>query len=128
MGKHLGSFVRDLRERRGLSQGDVAKLLSLKTAQSISNIERGISPLPRSKIKRLADILGVAKDTILGEVLKEVQDRYAKAAGVKTRAIIVAPTVSSDDYSLLASLVDRFSGAKRTERESLKKQLKRLVS
>ena len=128
MGKHLGSFIRDLREKRGLSQGDVAKLLSLKTAQSISNIERGISPLPRAKIKRLAEVLGVAKDMILGVVLQELQDRYGKATGVRARAIIVAPTVSSDDYSLLASLVDRFSGAKRGERETLKKQLKRLVS
>lgn len=128
MGKHLGSYLRDLRERRGLSQGDVAKLLSLKTAQSISNIERGISPLPRTKIKRIADVLGVSKDAVVNVVLQEVQERYAKAAGTKARALVVAPTVSMDEFSLLKSLVSRLSLAKRAERDTLKKQLKKLVN
>lgn len=128
MGKHLGSFVRQLREKRGLSQGDVARLLSLKTAQSISNIERGISPLPKSKIKRLADILGVKKDEIVNIVLQEVQERYSKATGTKARAIVVGPSVSSDEFSLLVSLAEKFTAARRAERELLKKQLKKIVT
>lgn len=128
MGKQLGTFIRGLREKRGLSQGDVAKLLSLKTAQSISNIERGISPLPRAKIKRLADVLGIAKDEIVGVVLREVQERYSKATGTKARAIVVGPSITSDEYSLLLSLAEKFSAARRTEREALKKQLKKIVT
>lgn len=128
MGKHLGTFVRELREKRGLSQGEVAKLLSLKTAQSISNIERGVSPLPKSKIKRLADVLGVKKDEIVGIVLQEVQERYSKAAGTKARAIVIGPNVSSDEFSLLVSLAEKFMVARRAERETLKKQLKKIVT
>src|SRR5690348_1927493 len=104
MGKQLGSYIRELREKRGLSQGDVAKLLRLKTAQSISNIERGVSPLPRAKIKRLADVLGIRKSEIVTVVLREVQDRYSKAAGVQDGALLISGDLSSDERTLLSGL------------------------
>lgn len=127
MGKHVGSFIRQMREKRGLSQGDVAKLLNLKTAQSISNIERGVSPLPRTKIKRLADILGVRKNEIVTVVLKEVQDRYSKAAGVNGGSVVVANGLSSDEFGLLSMLAEKFRDAKSTDRVELRKQVKRIV-
>lgn len=128
MGKHVGVFVRQLREKRGLSQGDVAKLLNLKTAQSISNIERGVSPLPRAKIKRLADILGVRKGEIVAVVLREVQDRYSKATGVQSRSILVPGDLSADECALIHSLADRMREAKSAERASLKRQVKKILS
>lgn len=128
MGKQVGLYVRELRERRGLSQGDVAKLLKLKTAQSISNIERGVSPLPRAKIKRLADVLGVRKADILSILLREVQDRYSKAAGVQARSIVVGNNLSSDEFALLNSLVEKLGTAKSTQRNALAKQMKKMLS
>lgn len=127
MGKQVGSFIKNLREKRGLSQADVAKLLSLKTAQSISNIERGVSPLPKAKIKRLADILGVKKGEIVTVVLREVQDRVAKAAGVQSRSIVLGNELSTEDVELLSTLAHKFGVAKSTERASLKKQVKRII-
>ena len=90
MGKFDGTYIRELREKKGLSQADVAKLLSLKTAQSISNIERGVSPLPRAKIKRMADIFGVKKGEIVTVVMREVQDRVARAANDDPRRLSLA--------------------------------------
>lgn len=127
MGKQVGTFIKNLREKRGLSQADVAKLLSLKTAQSISNIERGVSPLPKAKIKRLADILGVKKSDIVTMVLGEVQERVAKAAGVQSRSIVVGSELSSEDFQLLTSLAQKFGASKISERAVLKKQVRRLL-
>lgn len=127
MGKQVGSFIKNLREKRGLSQADVAKLLSLKTAQSISNIERGVSPLPKSKIKKLADILGVKKSEIVTVVLAEVQERVAKAAGVQSRSIVVGNELSNEEFALLSSFAERFRLAKTNERNAFKKQLKKML-
>jgi transcriptional regulator with XRE-family HTH domain len=122
MGKQVGIFIRDLRIKRGLSQGEVARLLDLKTAQSISNIERGVSPLPRAKIKRLAEVLGVRRNEIVAVVLQEVQDRYSRAAGVK-----LSDGLSRDERVLLESLASRLRTAKAVERSALMRQMRRLV-
>ncbi|MBI3542891.1 MAG: helix-turn-helix transcriptional regulator [Deltaproteobacteria bacterium] len=127
MGKHVGSFIKQLREKKGLSQADVARLLSLKTAQSISNIERGVSPLPRAKIKKLADILGIRKGEIVNVVMREMQERVSKAAGVQARSIVLGPEHSQEDFSLLSSLADRFREAKTNERSQLKKAVRKLL-
>ena len=127
MGKHVGSFIKVLREKKGLSQADVAKLLSLKTAQSISNIERGVSPLPRAKIKRLADVLGIKKGEIVTVVLREVSDRVSKAAGVQSKSLVMGPDLSNEDFAMLSSLAERLSIAKSAERLQIKKQVRKLL-
>ena len=137
MGKQIGTFIRDLREKRGLSQGDVAKLLKLKTAQSISNIERGVSPLPRAKIKRLAEVLGVKQNEIVMIVLQEVQDRYSKAAGVQLKVqkaakpalpgFMSSTTLSTDERALLKTLAEKLTAAKSSQRSQLKLQVKRIL-
>lgn len=127
MGKHVGSYIRVLREKKGLSQSDVASMLGLRTAQSISNIERGVSPLPRAKIKRFAGILGVSKGEIVNVLMSEMQERVAKAAGVKSRAIICGPEMSTEDYELVSGLVDRLSSAPASQRALIKKTVGKLV-
>ena len=123
MGKQVGIFIRDLRVKRGLSQGEVARLLSLKTAQSISNIERGVSPLPRAKIKRLSEVLGVRRNEIVSVVLREVQDRYSRAAGV-TRP----DGLSLAERGLLDSIASKLRAARTVEKAALMKQMKRIAS
>jgi transcriptional regulator with XRE-family HTH domain len=127
MGKHVGTYIRQMREKRGLSQGDVAKLLSLKTAQSISNIERGVSPLPRTKIKRLADVLGVRKNEIVTIVLKEVRDRYSKAAGLTGSAVVITSGLAPDEFSLIDTLAEKLREARAGEKAQIKKQMKRIL-
>lgn len=130
MGKQVGNFIRQLRISKGLSQSDVAKKLNLKTAQSISNIERGISPLPRAKIKQLAGILGVEKTKIVDMVLVEVQGRYSKAVGgaagklgSKAKGL---EQLSTEEHELVGTLVERFRKANDNERAQIKKKLQRL--
>lgn len=123
MGKQVGNYIKELREKKGLSQGDVARLLNLKTAQSISNIERGVSPLPKAKIKKLADILGIRKSEIVTIVLNEVQDRYSKAAGVNARTLVLPNELTSEEVSLLKDFTEKLKAAKAVERKALKQRL-----
>ncbi len=50
----IGSFLRNAREKRGLSQGDVAQKLGLGSPQSISDWERGYgSGVPLNTLLKL---------------------------------------------------------------------------
>src|SRR5687768_2487624 len=62
-------FADYLRERRleaGLSQMDVAKKLKLKNAQFISNIERGLAPVPFQQLKVLKRLYDISFKELLG--------------------------------------------------------------
>jgi transcriptional regulator with XRE-family HTH domain len=61
----LGKLLKTYRERRGLSQGDVAKQLKLTTPQYISSIERGkVSPSIRA-LRVLIRMYGVPVSRVL---------------------------------------------------------------
>lgn len=78
----FGLYLKELREKRGLSQGKLARLLRLKTAQSVSNIERGISPMPASHVKRVAKILKTPPFTFARQAANAERYEYLKRAGV----------------------------------------------
>lgn len=83
MGKIIGKFVKGRREQLGLSQGDVAKKLKLKTPQSLSNIERGISPLPANKIKPIAALLKVTPLKMIDLIIMEKRAAYKRIVGLR---------------------------------------------
>lgn len=56
---------KELRERSGLSQADMAKILAIKDKSTISKWETGSSMPRASTIKRLAEMLGVTSDEII---------------------------------------------------------------
>ncbi|MEZ4815980.1 MAG: helix-turn-helix transcriptional regulator [Bdellovibrionota bacterium] len=49
----FAEFLRGKRIEAGLTQSDVAKKLKFKNAQFISNIERGLAPVPFPTLKLL---------------------------------------------------------------------------
>ena len=49
----FAEYLRTKRLEAGLTQSDVAKKLKFKNAQFISNIERGLAPVPFSTLKLL---------------------------------------------------------------------------
>lgn len=83
MGKELGQLIRKSRETVGLSQNDVAKVLNVRTPQSVSNIERGVSPLPAGKIKALANLIQLPPTQLVDVIVKEKRAKLLKAAGVR---------------------------------------------
>lgn len=79
MGKGLGAFIRGVREVQGLSQADVAKELRLSSPQFVSNIERGIAPLPRAQAASFARILKIEYSVLLDVIVEDIRDSYERA-------------------------------------------------
>jgi len=62
----IGARIRALRERKGWSQGKLAERLKAHP-QNVSQIERGARGVSLQQVVRLARILEVSTDEILGE-------------------------------------------------------------
>lgn len=66
MDETLGQRIRRLRVRYGMSQAELARRINV-TANGMNRIECGDTPDPRaSRIKAIADVLGVSTDVLLG--------------------------------------------------------------
>jgi transcriptional regulator with XRE-family HTH domain len=121
--KIVGSFIRQRRESIGLSQ----RALGLKftppvTTQFISNVERGVTPLPPSHIPTLTQALLVSEDELRALLEKEftakLSQRLGKEGGlaeadalpsseVRERVIRVQP----QDHDFLQRLYDAYRKA-----------------
>lgn len=62
--KKFGKKVKELREKRDMSQGDVAKKIGVHPSY-ISQIERGVQNVSLKGMERLAKIFNVPVDTLL---------------------------------------------------------------
>jgi transcriptional regulator with XRE-family HTH domain len=62
----IGRRIRVLRERKGWSQGKLAEVLS-SHPQNVSQIERGVRGVSLQQVVRLARVLEVSTDEILGQ-------------------------------------------------------------
>ena len=58
LNRKLGEKLKEIRTEKGMSQGDIAKKLSVHRSY-ISGIERGIRNPTVKNVERLADALGV---------------------------------------------------------------------
>jgi transcriptional regulator with XRE-family HTH domain len=76
-----GEFLRRARENAGLTQEDVARKLSYKTSQFVSNWERGVVMPPLTHVRKLARILGLRPKDIVDIIydLKERELRQERA-------------------------------------------------
>lgn len=59
--------IKNYREKSGMSQEELAKLVGYKNRTSIAKIEAGKIDLPLSKIELFADALGVTPTELMGE-------------------------------------------------------------
>lgn len=70
MFKNVGLFLKEKREKRGLSQTEVAEVLNVKS-QFISNWEHGRSSPPLKYLRLVMKIYGIPEDEMLGFMLAE---------------------------------------------------------
>lgn len=61
----IGKFLREARERAGLSQRHIAVRLGYASAQFVSNWERGIASPPLKSLGKLYAILGCRPEDLL---------------------------------------------------------------
>ena len=72
--KLVGNFIRSRREILGLSQRALGQLFTpAVTTQFISNVERGVTPLPPNHVATLARALQISED----EILRALELEYA---------------------------------------------------
>ena len=88
--KLIGSRIRELRKKRGLTQSEFASIISV-SFQAVSNWERGIAPPDIENLMIIAAYFGVLVDTLLCPIGEEV---YIGIDGGGTKTEFVAVSAS----------------------------------
>src|SRR5271163_2747168 len=78
----VGAYIRTRRESLGLSQRALGLLFAPPvTTQFISNVERGVTPLPPAHVPTLAKALSVAESEIMNLLEKEYSQKLNERLG-----------------------------------------------
>lgn len=88
----LGEKIKTLRESKGLSQDELAKLVGYKSRSSINKIELNINDISQSMIVKIAKALGVSPVELLGDYGQEKKS-----------------ALPDDDSALNAMILERFA-------------------
>lgn len=100
----IGIRIKNLRERKDLTQEQLAEKLGYKSKSSIAHIEKG-RPIPRSMVAKLSKILDTSSAYIMGWV-DENGNPYDEQKNI-------APTPKSKDE--LRNWYDELSNAEKLE-------------
>lgn len=63
---YVSKVLRTSRRKQNLTQQQLAKRLGFKSAQMVSNWERGIACLPIKKINKISKVLDLPKSILVG--------------------------------------------------------------
>lgn len=78
MTKHIGQFLKEKREAKGLTQAQVAEKLGYGSPQFISNIERGISRVPLKSLKSFMQVYDLDPEQIIDLLLEEKKQQLRR--------------------------------------------------
>lgn len=67
----LGSRIKELREKAGITQRELSEYMAYKTTRSIQRIEADDSTIDHTQLIMLADYFNVSADYLLGRSDKE---------------------------------------------------------
>ena len=81
----LCSYLLKAREKKGLTQKQLAEKLGIVSAQLISNWERGLCAPPIKKISTLASVLDIKFDPTFYLVMKYKSEVARQKAAVKQK-------------------------------------------
>lgn len=82
----IGTYLKDHREKAGLTQQQVADACDCK-AQFISNWERGVCVPPMNILKRLIKLYKLSEKEFLNLMLKEQEQLLMAQLGIKSRKV-----------------------------------------
>ena len=80
--KNLGTYLREKREGKGMTQTDVAASLKVRP-QFVSNWERGLSSPPWRLMRNLVRVYGIPKNEIVKVLIKEHEVFIRQNLGTK---------------------------------------------
>ena len=120
--KLVGAFIRQRREALGLSQRSLGLLFSpAVTTQFISNVERGVTPLPPIHVQTLTKVLLVSEAELMVLLEKEYTAKLSGRLGKFESLAALTPgdytsalpqlTIASQDHDFMRRLYDAYRQA-----------------
>ena len=128
----VGNFIRQRRETLGLSQRALGLLFSPPvTTQFISNVERGVTPLPPAHIPTLTKALNVGEAEFMALLEQEysykLSGRLGKGDSAATGLIGGALSVSESDYGFMRGLYEAYQQADPSTRQQFASAVDRIL-
>lgn len=118
--KLVGQYIRQKREARSLSQRALGQLFDPPvTTQFISNLERGVTPLPPNHIPTLSRVLAINETELVGLLEKEYAMKLTGRAGLNglnglngsNGSVQITLQVQPNDLPFMRLLYDAFRTA-----------------
>ena len=126
----VGSFIRAKREDKGLSQKELGqKFEPAVTTQFVSNLERGITPVPAVHITALVRALEINEQELMLLMEKEyaaklthkIAGQHLEISGENAPAVLVVPKMDEDFFKWI---VQSYNNLSEVDRAQFKAQLK----
>lgn len=121
--KLVGSFIRTRREALGLSQRALGLLFAPPvTTQFISNVERGVTPLPPAHVPTLVKALMVSEEELMALLEREYTVKLSGRLGKAPEGQVGVPSdngmvtmphlvIATPDYDFMRTLYDAYRQA-----------------
>lgn len=134
----VGNFIRQRRETLGLSQRALGLLFTPPvTTQFISNVERGVTPLPPAHIPTLTKALNVSETEFMGlleqEYAYKLSGRLGKSDGTPTSLITTEArssgvlSVAESDISFMRALYEAYQQADQSTRQQFESAVDKIL-
>ncbi len=114
----VGSYIRQRREAMGLSQRALGMMFQPPvTTQFISNVERGVTPLPPVHVSTLTKALAVSESELMALLEKEytakLSGRLGRLPGLDGDTTVTASqlVISTGDFDFMKNLYDAYRKA-----------------
>jgi transcriptional regulator with XRE-family HTH domain len=114
--KQLGVFLRKKRESMGITQKALSQRLGLSTCQFISNIERGVSEVPSSRISLYAESLELNTK----ELTKMIHDALNKKTEKKNSTKLYGTTANNDEDPFIMKFIEAWQRADEKDKDNVK--------
>jgi hypothetical protein len=125
----VGAFIRQKREGKGFSQKELGqKFEPPVTTQFVSNLERGITPIPAVHVSALVKALELNEQELMALMEKEYAAKLThKIAGHGEHSVEGAPAVlvvAKQDEELFKWIVQSYNNLSDQDRAHFKSQVK----
>lgn len=103
---NIGERIRSARERKGLSQEELAEIVGYSDKTAICKIEKGVRDIPRKKVDVFAAALGVSPAFLEGYENSEILQRMIQEEQRRPALVNLMSKLSPLDDSDLSRISD----------------------